>query len=334
MNQNVDFGYNTAFYINSGLVTSCQQERLKQARITIHGMFAGGAIAIMLARSGIGNFTLIDHRRYSLGDINRDAGCYADALGLLKAEVIAGQIKRINPGASVRAVTQRLNLEETRQYIKGCDVYFAQSKDIAFSCHALIIAQELGVFGITFMPSGMTGYVEAYPPGMKKVVDPAALFGAPAGMGYKKLYHFLRNPLNRCGRRWHITEGKWRIDWFVRWRDRKVPEAQLCPNLWLGAGLASMEALKYITRTWPVVKVPKMWHLVPAENRIKAEKFRRRSWWFEKIIYRVFNIGFWGIGKKYQKYTARRLFNELEHMQKQENQGIEVKPPFMWRHLI
>ena len=140
--------------------------------------------------------------------------------------------------------------------------------------------------------------------------------------------------LNRCGRRWHVTEGKWRVDWFIKWRDRQVIEAQFCPSVWLGASLACLEAIKYLTDKWKVAQAPEMWHLVTAENRVKVERFRRRSWFFGKWIYRAFNIKWLDIGRNYRKYTSRRLMRELDEMQKQEKEGKEVRPPFMWRHLI
>jgi hypothetical protein len=180
----------------------------------------------------------------------------------------------------------------------------------------------------------MTGYVEVFPPDLKNVADPAVLFGSPSKLSYRQLHRFLRNPLNRCGRRWHITEGRWHIDWFCDWRDAKVIEPQLCPNVWMGASLASMEVIKFLTGRWKQVKVPKMWHLLTAVNKVKVEVYRRRSWFFGKFIYWTFSIEWAGFGIRYRRYTTRRLLRELADMEKQEIEGKQVKPPFMWKHLI
>ncbi len=325
------FNYDAAFGVNYGILSPEDQARIKNASIAVLGMSAGGVMAIMLARAGVEQFVLIDHDRYRMSDLNRDAGCFVDTLGEYKAEAIKKQILRINPGANVEVVTHRVSLEGLGCYLDACDVYLAQSDDLALSVHSLMLAQGKKKLAVTFMPSGMTGYVEIYPPDLKKTVDPAVLFGSPEKLSYRRLYYFLRNPLNRCGRRWHVTEGKWRIGWFQKWRDGRVPEAQLCPNLWLGAALACTEVIKYITGKWEGVKVPEMWHLLTADNRIRIGKYRRRSWWFEKFIYRAFAFEWLGIGRKYQKYTARRLMRELEHMASQEQGGKEAKPPLMWR---
>jgi molybdopterin/thiamine biosynthesis adenylyltransferase len=325
------FDYNEAFRINSGILSSEEQQILKQARVTIQGMIAGGTMAVVLARAGFTQFTLIDHRSYQLDEMNRDIGCFVDTLGKNKAEVIRREILRINPEASVEIYTSPLSLDELGRLIEESDVYFAQADDLAFSSKSLVIAQEKKRFAISFMPSGLTGYVLVFHPDQKRIFDPTDLFGSPKNLSYRQLYHFLHNPLNRCGRRWHVTEGKWRIDWFLKWRDRQVIEAQLCPNVWLGASLACLEAIKYLTGRWKVARAPKMWHLVTAENRIKVERFRRRSWLFGKWIYWTFSIKWLDIGRNYRKYTARRLTKELAEMRKQEIEGKEVKPPLMWR---
>lgn len=328
------FDYDNAFRINAGILSWDEQEKLEKARVTILGMFAGGTIATILARTGIANFTLIDYSKYQQNDMNRDIGCFVDTLGDNKAEVIKREILRINPEANVETYTSKISLVELGELIQESDVYFAQADDLAFSSKSLVIAQENKRFAISFMPSGLTGYIMVFPPNLPHVIDPTDLFGSPKNLSYRQLYYFLRNPLNRCGRRWHITEGKWRIDWFNKWCDRKVIETQICPNVWLGASLASLEAIKYLIGKWKRVKAPKMWHLLTAENCIKVERFRRRSWLFGKFIYWAFNIKWLDIGRKYRNYTARRLMRELAEMQKQEREGKEVKPPFMWRHLI
>jgi hypothetical protein len=287
-------------------------------------------MAIMLARSGVGKFILIDHNIYSLSDMNRDAGCYLDTLGKYKVEVIKEQILKINPTAKIETVTQTVDLEAISPYIEQCDVFLAQSENLALSVHSIMIAQDKKKLAVAFMPSGMTGYVEMYPPELKKRIDPAVLFGSPAGLSYRQLYYFLRNPLNRCGRRWHITEGKWNITWFQKWRKEQAEEAQICPNLWLGASLACTEIIKQVTGKWERVSVPRMWHLLTADSRVRVGKYRRRSWWFEKFIYWTFSIEWLGIGRKYHKYTAKRLMRELDYIERQEKDGKKVKLPFIW----
>jgi hypothetical protein len=324
------FDYNSAFGINLGIFSATEQEKLKDTRVTVLGLTAGGLIATMLARTGVNYFTLIDHTRYEPSDMNRDAGCYIDTIGYLKAETVKAQILRINPAAEVSTVTGKVSPEELEPYLEACDVFLAQSEDIALSVHTLILAQKKGKLAVTLMPSGLTGYVEVFPPQSRKIIDPAALFGAPENLSYRDLSIFLKSPLNRCGRRWHITEGKWRVEWFKKWRDGKEVEAQLCPSAWLGASLAGMEVIKYATGKWQKTSVPKMWHPVTADNKVRVEKYRRRSLIFERFIYWTFGIRWLGIGKKYHRFTARRLMRELDYMENQEKDGNNARLPWIW----
>jgi len=227
------------------------------------------------------------------------------------------------------------------------------------------MAEKRKKFTVSQMPSGLTGYIMVFPPDLPRVIDPIDLFGGPKNLSYEELYLFLANPLNKFGRRWYITEGKWRIDWFNKWRRNELlllpiskwcfnyniwagdslacegmnelplyPLTQICPTIWLGASLAGIEVLKYLTGKWELVKAPKMWHYELAENRIKVERFRRRSWFFFKYLNWAFNIKWMGLGQRIRSYTLKQLEKELAEMEKQEKEGKEVKPPFMWRHIV
>jgi tRNA A37 threonylcarbamoyladenosine dehydratase len=148
------FDYKTAFGINSGLLSPAEQDKLRHARVLITGMSAGGVMAVMLARAGVEHFTLVDHHKYELSDLNRDIGCYPDTVGKYKVEVIKQEIRRINPTALVQVVTTEISLAQLPRYLSACDVFFAQADDLAFSVQSVIMAQRHGKLTITYMPGG------------------------------------------------------------------------------------------------------------------------------------------------------------------------------------
>ncbi|MBA7484855.1 hypothetical protein ES707_20386 [subsurface metagenome] len=295
---------------------------------------AGGIAAIILARSGLANFNLIDFDVYSLSNINRQIGCFVDTLGKYKSEVIKQEILRINPKAKVTAYTRRLPLKELEELIDDSDVYLSEADDLAYSSYSLIMAQERGKFAITYMPSGLTGYIMVFPPDLPHIIDPTNVFGGSKGLSYEELYQFLADPELRGGRRWHIMQGKMRIEWFKKWCLGETTLTQLCPSVWAGASLACIEVLKYLTGKWKTVKAPKMWQLELGDNRIRVAKFRRRTWLFCKFIYWAFNIKWLGIGERVRRYTAGALKKDLDNMERQQKEGKEAKPPFMWRYII
>jgi len=330
-----DFDYNAAFQINSGILSQSEQEKLRKARITIVGVGgAGGVIAIMLARSGVGNFDLIDFDTYSISNINRQIGCFLDTIGKYKVDVIKSEILRINPEAEINAISRKLSLSELGELLEKSDVYFSEADDLAYSTHSIIMAQKMRKLAISFMPSGMTGYVMVFPPDLKRVLDPTDMMGGPVGLDYDSLSDFQRDEVCRKGRRWYITEGKMRIAWFRKWCAGEATLTQLCPSVWAGASLASVEAIKYITGKWENVRAPKMWRLELAYNRIQARVFRRRTWLFSKYIYKVMGIKKFGIGKAIQKSTLKSLDRDLARMEREEAQGKTPRLPFMWRYII
>lgn len=362
-----DFDYDSSFKVNYGIFSKDEQERIRKARVAILGVGgAGGTIAIILARSGVTNFILIDPDIYQETNTNRQIGCFVDTLGKHKAEVTKEEILRINPEATVEAYTRKLSFNELGRVIDESDVFVAGADDLAFSSISILMAQERKKFTVSHMPSGLAGYIIIFPPDLPRIIDPIDLFGGPKNLSYEDLYYFIADPLNKIARRWYVTEGKWRIGWFNKWRMNELlllpiskwcfnynvwageslactlrmsefplfPLAQVCPAIWLGASLAGIEVLKYLTGKWKLVGAPRMWHYELAENRIKVEKFRRRTWFFSKIMNWAFNIRWLGIGERIRNYTFRLTQEELDEMEKQEKEGKKVKLPFMWRHII
>lgn len=330
-----EFGYGTSFSRNLGILSKDEQSRLKNSSIAIVGIGgAGGTMAIILARSGIANFILIDPDKYELSNSNRHIGSYCDTLGRYKSEVIKEEIHRINPEANVEARTRKLSFGEMKDVIDNSDVIIPAADDVAYSSKIITMAQEKKKCAISFMPSGLTGYVMVFPPSLSSIIEPADIFGAPKGLSYKELHKFLEDPLHKCGRRWYINRGKWRIGWFQKWRQDEVPLAQICPNVWLGASLASIEVIKYLTGKWKTIKAPKMWHLQSAENQIKVGRFRKRTWFFSKYIVWAFSIKWLGIGLNIRSFASKQNQKQLERIRKQENEGKEIKYPFLWRHII
>jgi hypothetical protein len=153
-------------------------------------------------------------------------------------------------------------------------------------------------------------------------------------LGYEALREFQHDPVCRSGRRWHISQGKMRVEWYRRWCEGKAPLTQLCPAVWAGAALTALEAVKHLTGRWQRVKAPVMWQMELGENRIRAVRFRRRSWLFSKYIYRAMKIKAFGLGGRIQELTGKSLEKDLKRMEREEAEGRCPKLPFMWRHVI
>ncbi|MBP3431337.1 MAG: ThiF family adenylyltransferase [Clostridia bacterium] len=87
-------------------------QKLEKARVAIIGVGGvGGAATTMLARAGIGNFTLVDFDVVDETNINRQFVANINTVGKLKTEVMASQIHEINPKCNVKIVSERLTVE-------------------------------------------------------------------------------------------------------------------------------------------------------------------------------------------------------------------------------
>lgn len=98
------------------------RERLRAARIGVAG--AGGLgsnIAVMLARSGVGELVVADFDVVDLSNLNRQHYFRGD-LGRPKVEALADQIHAIDPAVRVQAHRTRVTAENARELFGGCDV--------------------------------------------------------------------------------------------------------------------------------------------------------------------------------------------------------------------
>ena len=84
-------------------------EKLKNSHITIVGLGGvGGYVAIMLARAGVSNFTLIDFDKVEESNINRQYVASTKTVGKFKTEVLKGLMEDINPEINIDIKTERL----------------------------------------------------------------------------------------------------------------------------------------------------------------------------------------------------------------------------------
>ncbi len=88
--------------------------RLRGCTVGIAGCGGvGAAVALTLARTGVGGFVLADPGSFDLPDINRQWGANVTSLGRNKAEVYAEMLRSINPHVRVRILSGQAITEES-----------------------------------------------------------------------------------------------------------------------------------------------------------------------------------------------------------------------------
>lgn len=96
------------------MMSDAAMDRLYGAHVAIFGIGGvGGHTAEALARSGVGELTLVDFDTVSLSNLNRQIIALHSTLGAYKADVMRARILDINPNAIVHSKVMRY-CEQTR----------------------------------------------------------------------------------------------------------------------------------------------------------------------------------------------------------------------------
>ncbi|OGT01103.1 MAG: hypothetical protein A3F73_12160 [Gallionellales bacterium RIFCSPLOWO2_12_FULL_59_22] len=91
---------------------------LHRSRVAVVGVGGVGSWAVeALARSGIGQITLIDFDHVAASNMNRQIHALGSTLGAAKVAVLEARIRDINPGCKVNAVDDFLTEENMRDLI-------------------------------------------------------------------------------------------------------------------------------------------------------------------------------------------------------------------------
>lgn len=140
--------YEALFSRNLGIFTPEQQARIRSLRVAIAGVGgAGGALAVSLARLGVGELRLADPEDFEPSNINRQFGAYVDTLGSNKASVIAAEIARINPQAHVEVFTDGVTAANVADFVSDCDCVVDEVDFYAVDAELLLhdAAREAGL---------------------------------------------------------------------------------------------------------------------------------------------------------------------------------------------
>lgn len=132
--------------------------RVKQARVGIAGLGGlGSAIALMLARTGVGHLVLADFDVVEPSNLNRQ-NYLIRHLGMPKTEAMREQIAEVNPYITVDAHCVRVDASNAASLFDGCPVVCEAFDNPASKAEAITALLEnlpdVSVIGA----SGMAGY--------------------------------------------------------------------------------------------------------------------------------------------------------------------------------
>jgi len=265
--------YDEFFQRNLGIFEPEEQEKIRDAKVAIIGCGGiGGTLAVVLARSGVGHFVLMDGEAYEPANMNRQIACCCATLGKNKAVCVGEDILRINPQAEVTVYPRALVVAEIEQAVEFGDVIAPVMDEWPLSLTALEVIRKAKPVIMAY-PVGALGRTCVFTADSLSVAECLAM---PYGFDYEQLCEYTTRPDARRLLQYYVTDGAWREDWFERWTVGEAPHAQLCTIVWITSCLAAMEILKLVTGKWKPVVAPYYWHVTPTDARVRKFAWGRR----------------------------------------------------------
>ena len=166
------------FLRNEMLLGKEGQARLARAHVILFGLGGVGSyVAECLARSGIGELTLVDGDTVALSNLNRQLEALSSTIGLPKAEAVARRIAEINPEAVLHPMQALYNADNRALFFpEGCHYdYIVDAIDLV-SCK-LDLAETARRLHIPLIMALGTG--NKLDPSLLRLADISETYGCP-----------------------------------------------------------------------------------------------------------------------------------------------------------
>ncbi|MDG3087360.1 tRNA cyclic N6-threonylcarbamoyladenosine(37) synthase TcdA [Vibrio hannami] len=188
------FGGTRRLYGNS------EVEILRAAHVCVVGIGGVGSWAVeALARTGIGELTLIDMDDVCVTNINRQIHAMTGTVGQSKIEVMAERVKLINPDCKVNLIDDFITPENISEYITKDFDYVLDAIDSVKPKAALLAYCRSNKIKV-IATGGAGGQVD---PTQIQVVDLARTIQDPLAKKIKdnlrRFYNFSKNPQRKFG---------------------------------------------------------------------------------------------------------------------------------------
>lgn len=132
-------------------------EQLKKKKVAVFGVGGVGSFTVeALARSGIGNLTLIDFDRVAVSNINRQLPARMDTIDRLKVEVLKENILKIQPDCKIKIESTKFkNPIETGEILSADWDYLVDAiDDIPAKSELLVWAFQNQIPVVSMMGAG------------------------------------------------------------------------------------------------------------------------------------------------------------------------------------
>lgn len=173
------------FLRNEMLWGQAGQQRLAASHVILFGLGGVGSYtAECLARSGIGELTLVDHDTVSITNLNRQLEALHSTMGLSKSEAVAARIRDIHPGAVLHPIHAAYDAAHRDDFFpSGCRYdYIVDAIDLV-SCK-LDLAETAQRLNIPLVMALGTG--NKLDPSQLQLADISQTYGCPLARVMRK----------------------------------------------------------------------------------------------------------------------------------------------------
>lgn len=155
------------FSRNLGFLSIEEQQKINDSVVAIAGAGGdGGALALQLARVGVGEIRLADPDTFEVENINRQATCTIETVDVNKAEAVADYIGKINPRIKVDTYTAGVTADNVEGFVSGADLLIDETEFTVHSIGVMLArqAREEGIPNLMALNVGFGFHVTTYRP--------------------------------------------------------------------------------------------------------------------------------------------------------------------------
>ncbi len=154
------------------IVTRSQQQRFKEAKITVIGCGGiGGETIEMLARMGVGELVLVDKDAFDLSNLNRQTLASISDLGLDKSQVACEKVRLINPYVKVTTFSEHIDQTNIDKVISDSDIVIDALDNVLTRVIVSRKAKEKEIPYIHGAIHGTLGQVTVFLPNSEKTYE-------------------------------------------------------------------------------------------------------------------------------------------------------------------
>jgi len=192
--------YDTRFAGIQRLYGDAGYALITNMHVCVIGVGGVGSWAVeALARSGVGQITLIDYDEVALSNVNRQLHTLTSTLDQKKTTVMAERIKQINPDCQINIIDDFINMENLQDYLeRGYDYVIDAIDSIKFKAAIIYHCKRNKIPLVT--TGGAGGLTD---PTMIKVADLAKTYNdalaAKVRSKLRESYHYTRNTKRSFG---------------------------------------------------------------------------------------------------------------------------------------